>query len=62
MHACPCCCDTCDDGYIRDAVWDEETNRAVWVDYGCDCRDRWKRKLCAKCTKANCVSYLPSNC
>ncbi|MFD3514839.1 hypothetical protein [Streptomyces sp. NPDC058657] len=39
MPNCPVCCAQCDDhGYIRDAVFDEDTNRLVPVDYRCDCR------------------------
>lgn len=47
-HGCPCCCDTCDRGYIRDAIYDEDTQRVVPVDYWCACRATGARR-CARC-------------
>ncbi|MFF4188159.1 hypothetical protein ACFYZ9_33690 [Streptomyces sp. NPDC001691] len=48
MRACPCCCTACDRGYIRDAVFDDDTQRLVPVDYLCDCR-KPDAKQCANC-------------
>lgn len=34
---CRACCPDCDSiGYVRDAVWDEDTQRFVPYDYRCD--------------------------
>lgn len=60
-YHCPCCCDTCDRGYIRDAVYDEETNQVVPVDYLCAHRLPGAR-LCTRCTNARCDSVLGALC
>lgn len=60
MHGCPCCCQTCDRGYIRDSAYDEDTNRHVPVDYGCQCRKRGAQR-CAYCRK-NCDPVLGPRC
>ncbi|MFJ4880126.1 hypothetical protein ACIP93_33630 [Streptomyces sp. NPDC088745] len=46
---CPRCCESCDaQGYIRDAVFDEDTRRWVPQDSRCDCRGS-EARLCDDC-------------
>ncbi|BDT39581.1 hypothetical protein [Streptomyces yaizuensis] len=53
MTGCPCCCDTCDHGYVRDAVLDEDTGRMVPVDHICGHR-RPGARLCGDCRSHSC--------
>lgn len=52
MRGCPCCCDACDRGYIRDAVFDSDTRRPVPVDHFCDHRKPGARR-CARCQECD---------
>ncbi|WP_435245046.1 hypothetical protein [Streptomyces tendae] len=58
---CPCCCQACDRGYVRDAVWDEDIGRAVPADRLCAHR-RPGARLCARCARSGCDAALGANC
>lgn len=61
MPGCPCCCDTCDHGYARDAVVDADTGRTVPVDHLCTHR-RPGAALCADCRRHACHPNLGRFC